>query len=97
MSRPKRSVRWLVMHADAGGSGACWWSSSLRKWLTNEEGRASGHGWANCAHATTRRQAERIAARMADPTCARLTMRCSRKSRKYPHGFERTYTCGERT
>jgi hypothetical protein len=94
MSRPKRSVRWLVMHKDAHGEGACWWSSSLRKWLTHEEGRASGHGWANCARATSRRQAERIAARMPDPTCARLTMRCSRKSKKWPKGFEKVYTWG---
>ena len=93
MSRPKRSVTWQVWHRDAHGDEACWWSDHLRKWVTNEEGRASGHGWSNCAFAKTRKHAERIAARMADPTCARLRMRCSRKSKKWPKGFERDYAC----
>ncbi len=39
----------------------------------------------------TRRQAERRAARALDPEAVVLVLRCYRKSKKFPRGFERDY------
>ena len=87
MSRRTGTVRWSV---EARG-WAWWWVPHLRAWLTLEEARATGRSFSSAAHALTRRKTEKLAARMPDPARAVLTMRCSRHSRKFPLGFERSY------
>lgn len=92
MSRPKRMTRWYVTAYGALGTPPeRWWVPSLRRWMPLTDARATGRIFCSTAYARTRRQALRIAAKMPDTSCALITLRCSRKSRKWPKGFERDY------
>lgn len=87
MSRPKRMTRWYVTVPGR------LWAPSLRRWLTYAEAAQTRCAKTSHAPATTRRQAERIAARGG--VAAVLTVRCSRRSKEWPNGFDRNYTWGK--
>ena len=85
MARPKRHITWYVTTG-----GRWWWVRSLRRWAPSSDPTVDHLSRSSHANARTAKAAFRIAHKCPAEE-VRVVARISRKSRKWPRGYEKEW------